>query len=99
MKSPKLPSGLKLSVEQPRISVSENAWLDWIPVYTQWYLEGELRLTNYTAIRMYNKGLALTVRSGLPSLSNRDKSKVTVKIPIREIAARRIIAHQARQHG
>lgn len=99
MKSPKLPSGLKLSVEPTRINVSEDAWLDWIPFSAQWYLEGELRLTNYTAIRMYNKGLALTVQAGLPSLSNRDKSKVTVKIPIREIAARRIIAHQAKQHG
>lgn len=95
MKSAKLPSGLKLSVEQSRINVSENAWYDWIPFSIEWYLEGNLFLPHAQAVKLYGKGIALTIAITKSS----EKSKVTVKIPIREVAARRIIAHQAKHHG
>ena len=78
-----LPNGLELTIEANR------------DFGHQWYLEGRLWVSRAQAVKLYEKRLAHTIGQyrGTPS----GLVTATVKIPIRDVAARRIIRHIVRE--
>ena len=93
-----LPNGLVLNIE---IAAPRKLWPGADDLAQdfghQWYLEGNLDLPRAQAVKLYEKRLAHAIGQyrGRPD----GLVTATVKIPIRDVAARRIIRHIVRERG